>query len=480
MANQERGPLQAKRGSAADWAASTVPLLSGEWGYDETNRVTKVGDGSTLWNDLPIPGTGLVFDTVTKLFGAGGGQPIPTVDPVTNLLSGAALTALDTYQSAKLQKAAQQFMRAAGVSIVPYVSPDGTYEYEVVTVRAGAGGLLSAIEKVYAGDYEKTWTSGTFSPPAIPFASYQAQTVGHVVLSSDAFQGGQMSGLQIKNGIVYRGWGNYSNDARVGQDTLALMQDGTWRTFTKAEFPDPATVVAAGAHTTWGFGPLVVINGAARPNIGDASVFLDWVTELSARHLMGHNATGDLVSILVKGKSGASGIAGVEMANVALRHGLVNAIMLDGGGSVQGIAHNAFHISSDAGGNRNVNDVTAIKAPLIAPIRTPAAAVTYASGYSAGGGAALTARKVNGETRLQGNVLAATVAANTWYTIGTLLPRYWPSGTDSIRDAVYTSNGGYAGVVSISPADGTIQVKAPVAGTNVNWQLDGVRFDGVY
>lgn len=86
MANQDRGPLQAKRGSAADWAATTVPLLSGEWGYDETNGVAKIGDGGTLWPDLPVPDVGLEYDPATGLFNSGGGNPVPSVDPVTNRL----------------------------------------------------------------------------------------------------------------------------------------------------------------------------------------------------------------------------------------------------------------------------------------------------------------------------------------------------------------------------------------------------------
>ncbi|ROS63921.1 GDSL-like lipase/acylhydrolase family protein [Curtobacterium sp. PhB172] len=42
-----------RRGSADYWAGSGRPLSSGEWGYDETNRVVKIGDGFTMWNDLP-------------------------------------------------------------------------------------------------------------------------------------------------------------------------------------------------------------------------------------------------------------------------------------------------------------------------------------------------------------------------------------------------------------------------------------------
>ncbi|PCN48034.1 hypothetical protein Csp2054_09170 [Curtobacterium sp. 'Ferrero'] len=44
--------LVVKRGSADEWAASTNPLESGEWGLDETNGIVKMGDGFNLWPGL--------------------------------------------------------------------------------------------------------------------------------------------------------------------------------------------------------------------------------------------------------------------------------------------------------------------------------------------------------------------------------------------------------------------------------------------
>jgi hypothetical protein len=45
--------IRVKRGTATQWAARTTPLLSGELGYDLTNKITKIGDGTTLWVSLP-------------------------------------------------------------------------------------------------------------------------------------------------------------------------------------------------------------------------------------------------------------------------------------------------------------------------------------------------------------------------------------------------------------------------------------------
>lgn len=69
--------IRVKRGTATQWAARTTPLFSGEIGYDLTNKITKIGDGTTLWASLPsIDSSGgsntgdITFDGV-QIIGAG-------------------------------------------------------------------------------------------------------------------------------------------------------------------------------------------------------------------------------------------------------------------------------------------------------------------------------------------------------------------------------------------------------------------------
>ncbi|MBT1630467.1 hypothetical protein [Curtobacterium flaccumfaciens] len=54
----EYATIVVKRGGADEWVGSAIPLASGEWGYDETNRVVKIGDGFSPWADLPAQLTG--------------------------------------------------------------------------------------------------------------------------------------------------------------------------------------------------------------------------------------------------------------------------------------------------------------------------------------------------------------------------------------------------------------------------------------
>jgi hypothetical protein len=95
--------IRVKRGTATQWAARTTALLSGEIGYDLTNKITKIGDGTTLWASLPsIDSSGggdtgdITFDGI-QIIGAGTASGdgsgngtidlVPDLDLITNQYS---------------------------------------------------------------------------------------------------------------------------------------------------------------------------------------------------------------------------------------------------------------------------------------------------------------------------------------------------------------------------------------------------------
>ena len=51
--NVEIKKLQMRQDTAANWASKNPVLAAGEFGYDTTGDVTKIGDGKTAWNALP-------------------------------------------------------------------------------------------------------------------------------------------------------------------------------------------------------------------------------------------------------------------------------------------------------------------------------------------------------------------------------------------------------------------------------------------
>lgn len=44
--------LKVRQDTAANWASKNSVLSAGEFGYDTTNKVLKLGDGSTTWKAL--------------------------------------------------------------------------------------------------------------------------------------------------------------------------------------------------------------------------------------------------------------------------------------------------------------------------------------------------------------------------------------------------------------------------------------------
>ena len=60
--------IQFRRGTASEWVASNPVLDSSEPGYDTTNKVFKIGNGSTAWSGLP----NMVMSNTSGIAGASG------------------------------------------------------------------------------------------------------------------------------------------------------------------------------------------------------------------------------------------------------------------------------------------------------------------------------------------------------------------------------------------------------------------------
>ena len=56
--------IQLRKGDATDWIDQNPVLISGEPGFDITNNILKIGDGSSAWSELVPIGSGFA--------GAGG------------------------------------------------------------------------------------------------------------------------------------------------------------------------------------------------------------------------------------------------------------------------------------------------------------------------------------------------------------------------------------------------------------------------
>ena len=53
--------IQLRKGTGAVWSSINPVLSSGEPGYDLTNNILKVGDGTNTWIDLSSPATSDIY-----------------------------------------------------------------------------------------------------------------------------------------------------------------------------------------------------------------------------------------------------------------------------------------------------------------------------------------------------------------------------------------------------------------------------------
>jgi hypothetical protein len=81
--------IQFRRGTASEWVAANPVLGSGEPGYDTTNKIFKIGDGTANWGSLSGISGGIASQTA-GITGASG---------VTNIVSmtSGAYAALGSY-----------------------------------------------------------------------------------------------------------------------------------------------------------------------------------------------------------------------------------------------------------------------------------------------------------------------------------------------------------------------------------------------
>lgn len=57
--------LQLKRGTAARWVELNPILAAGEPGFEYDTKKLKIGDGNTVWNDLPYIGSNELYCATT-------------------------------------------------------------------------------------------------------------------------------------------------------------------------------------------------------------------------------------------------------------------------------------------------------------------------------------------------------------------------------------------------------------------------------
>lgn len=144
--------IQIRRGSSAEWAAANEGLSSvlsaGEWGLDTTLGRYKIGDGSTVWNDLPWASIRPVSEDIVGSGGAqvdlsccGSGSPLVTIS-----VSGIPSSKVTDFSSA-VSGLLPSLTGVSGVD-VNFNSADNKYTISLLSPEVNVTGIVGFVDAV--------------------------------------------------------------------------------------------------------------------------------------------------------------------------------------------------------------------------------------------------------------------------------------------------------------------------------------------
>ena len=136
--------IQLRRDTAANWASVNPVLASGQPGYDTTNKILKVGDGSTAWASLTGigGGTGTVSTvSIATANGFAGSVADPTATPFITISTG--VTGLLKGDGAAVSAAVAGTDYITPASKLSALAPTTSAELAgVITDETGTGSLV--------------------------------------------------------------------------------------------------------------------------------------------------------------------------------------------------------------------------------------------------------------------------------------------------------------------------------------------------
>lgn len=356
--------------------------------------------------------------------------------------------------------------RQLSYQLTHHVNTTPPFVYHVARVRTYGKFVPGIVEKHLAGDYEKTYTSGAFSPTAAPLRTHERETGGTFLVNSSAWaDAGPMTGVVIKDGVAYS---DFPATAPKGRHALGVMKDGRFRIFQKGT-DTAASMVAAGVTDTFVYGPPVVRNGVKEDM---TAISAEWPDDRRPRTLLGQSATGDVIIVVIEGdRAPRLGANFTDCANLAVSLGMHNGIIMDGGGSTQGISSGAFFAFSSDSNPRPVKESLVLHLPQGNPKNDDTAIWTEFPATTGTGTLRYRLTNAGGERRLllRGSVTGIT-AINA--VVANLPPECRPS--DWVYVSVMCVNGALVQMAAIAvKSNGEVQIQRK---ENTTWSASD-RYD---
>ena len=267
---------------------------------------------------------------------------------------------------------------------------------------------------------------------------------------------GEMRGAQILNGQVFHDFEDF-NASPAGVDAIGVRADGTVETYSKRWGDTAASMVADGVVASFSHGPVIVKDGEQQALTDPLwSYFL---TEKSARQIVGVNALGELMVTTTEGNTTTNtGLTAPDCAALAATLGYHEAVVMDGGGSAQAYAGGTPVVSSaDASKERPVPDALCVIADLVdRTADTGWIDAAVKSGFAANQGNTPQVRRTGNQVRMRRGVNNTGLSASGSFDILTFPAAYAPSESKYIPIA--GSSAASTGMAIVNP-NGSVTIR---------------------
>jgi hypothetical protein len=238
-----------------------------------------------------------------------------------------------------------------------YTSDDASVTVSTVTTGSGDSTVTYYVADVTLTDatvLRSAFAQDAFGTNITEDTSDIAEDNGAVFAVNGDYYGFRDTGIEIRNGVVYRDEG-----AREG---LAFHRDGTVEVYDETQ-TTADELVAEGVWNTLSFGPAIVEDGAVVDGIDDVEVDTNVgnhsIQGDQPRTAVGVIDANHLVFVVVDGRSPgySEGVTLPELAQLMADLGATTAYNLDGGGSSTMYFDGEVVNSPSQGSERGVSDV---------------------------------------------------------------------------------------------------------------------------
>lgn len=190
--------LKFRRGTTSEWTATTRTLTAGEPGFDVSTGVLKIGDGTSMWNNLPaFQASPILTETSSVALGFEAGTSGSTGSIAIGSLAGSSDQGVGGIAIGMLS--GQTGQASYALSLGSAAGQTGQNSY-AIAIGAGAGRTDQSSYAVSLGFFAGYTFQGQSSIAIGGRAGYDSQADNTIILNAT---GTQLNGVVGQTGSVY-------------------------------------------------------------------------------------------------------------------------------------------------------------------------------------------------------------------------------------------------------------------------------------